>query len=226
MRIVPLALLSLMFLGCPHDAGAPAPASPPAVAASPDAEAPPADEPTREGHCLDDPPDLPLTPVADTGQAGETRIPILGGKAEVVFPAGALEFTAAELSAGVELTYAIEIKEELSGIETQSLVSYTQDPSSPQDLLPLASVVGGGQSYCPADFGRGMRKPPEARTVPTGRETYSLRWSGRNWGGPSCTGEEPKDPFPPGTYAFTVRLSGTLGEPYQVEASVPLVIKP
>jgi hypothetical protein len=153
-------------------------------------------------------------------------VPILGGRAEVVFPAERLTFTAAELAAGVELGYRIVVKDELVGVVAETLTSAASPPEGPCDLLPLASVVGDGQSYCVQDYGLGAPSDPTPRTIPAGEQAYTLSWTGRNWSGPSCTSEPLGAAFPPGTYAFTVRLRGHLDEPYRVECSVPLVIAP
>ena len=69
-------------------------------------------------------------------------------------------------------------------------------------------------------------------TVKKGTYTHSFTWDGRNWNGPSDTGQ-PKGPaFPPGTYTLTVTVHGKVildaaGQkaPYQIARTVKLILK-
>ena len=50
--------------------------------------------------------------------------------------------------------------------------------------------------------------PKEVTSIVGGRYPYKLRWSGRNWNGPSDTNQREGAAFPPGTYEVLVTASG------------------
>ncbi|WP_437967239.1 hypothetical protein WMF04_48125 [Sorangium sp. So ce260] len=70
------------------------------------------------------------------------------------------------------------------------------------------STAGDPQSYCLCDVG--CCAPDEATTVQVDATTatQTIRWSGRQWSGPSDTGNPEDDFFAPGTYDVDVTFDG------------------
>ena len=72
-------------------------------------------------------------------------------------------------------------------------------------------------------------------TLRAGRYEGSFEWTGRNWYGPSDTGNPMGAPFPPGTYTLEIRAEGlyrleedcaTCPAPYDVRATVEFDLVP
>jgi hypothetical protein len=67
-----------------------------------------------------------------------------------------------------------------------------------------------GSAACdPITISKGVRHLTWPSYSP-GDTAVLVPWHGRNWSGPSDTGERERDPFPPGDYALVVTLAGRL----------------
>lgn len=138
-------------------------------------------------------------------------------------------WTRAEAAAGVTLRYRIVVSEPIPGVTPDKQTSAAPGQIPPKELLHLPSVEGGGHRYANVDGGLGPMTAYESRTVPAFSEDFELRWEGKSWSGPSCTGQPLGPAFPPGTYRFQVRVKGVRAKgkgsrPYRVEWSVPITI--
>ncbi len=129
-------------------------------------------------------------------------------------------YTLAEVAAGVSFSYRTVVDAPSAGV-VQTLSATRCDPSDPSGLQVDLQVGGTGQSYCWCDCGLG---PGGTWTVDLAAGTYSnaLDWTGVNWYGPSDTGMPYGSPFPPGTYQFTARASGSAPAP---GGSAPFVVE-
>ncbi len=120
-------------------------------------------------------------------------------------------FTLAQAQAGIMIPYDVVVASDVPNV-----VSAPQDaggcgaPGS-SGLIVFEQLGGGGQSYCVCDTGLcapGSRPPV---TVHAGSYGGIFSWSGRNWAGPSDTGNPMGAAFPAGSYALTVSARGTRG---------------
>ena len=82
-------------------------------------------------------------------------------------------------------------------------------PTPETGAVVLETVVaGGGQKWCVCDVGLcQVQTPPFTPTIP-GDYTVDFTWDGKNWFGPSDTGNQPGPAFPTGTYEFRVSIAG------------------
>lgn len=100
-----------------------------------------------------------------------------------------------------------------------------------EDPLSFASYQIGGpapggeqQVYCECDVGCCL--PDEAATImlPATTASANVQWSGRNWSGPSDTGNQEGDFFLPGKYGVVVTFNGRAQG--SVTATLPIEIIP
>lgn len=120
-------------------------------------------------------------------------------------------FTLAQTQAGIMIPYDVVVAADVANV-----VSAPQDAGGcgapgQSGLILFEQLGGGGQSYCVCDTGLcapGSRPPV---TVHAGTYGGSFSWTGRNWGGPSDTGNPMGAVFPAGSYALTVSARGIQG---------------
>ncbi len=92
-------------------------------------------------------------------------------------------------------------------------------------LDPFYVFSGGDQQHCRCDVGL-CRATDEWITLQPGTYELTAEWSGRNWQGPSDTGNQPGEYFPPGTYDFEVSTVGEYRDandqvmPYEVSSTM------
>jgi hypothetical protein len=147
------------------------------------------------------------------------------------FPAQRCSFTLAEASAGITFHYDVIVAMDGISVVPQPEDAGGCDSAGPSGLIPLSTVSGGGQSYCLCDVG--FCAPPSMTPVTLAMGTYpdSFTWDGKNWGGPSDTGN-PKGPaFPPGHYTLTVSAKGQVempgpAAPFVVTGTLDIEITP
>lgn len=99
------------------------------------------------------------------------------------------------------------------------------DPASWIDYdIRGTSITGTPMTYCLCDTG--CCPPDVERTVSVDDTTVSevIDWSGRQWTGPSDTGNPMGDYFEPGAYVVTVGFYG--GDTGQVVAALPIQVRP
>jgi len=139
----------------------------------------------------------------------------------IEFPEGdRCSYTQSELAAGVTLNFEVRIEQSLDGVHPvpPDLGGCGQPDAS--GLIVGFEIAGNtGDRYCLCDVGPCMRQTFSTRTV-AGTYPNTIRWDGRNWQGPSDTGNREGAAFPPGTYTLTVTAKGTRDGPGSCEASV------
>lgn len=148
----------------------------------------------------------------------------------ITFPKDGYTFTLAEAAKGIKLDYEIAILKETEGVTPLPFGPSFAEPAGASGMFPRVQISGDGQFYCLQDFG--LAFPPKGKVVTLKKGSYkhSIEWDGRNWNGPSDTGNPKGKPFPAGTYDVIVKVHGTLktdkGEvPYQFTATSTLVLK-
>lgn len=121
-------------------------------------------------------------------------------------------FTAAELEGGVPLTYRVEVDSD-TPVWSRPLDAGGCDQPDASGLRVLERVTGGDQNWCICDSGLCMAPEPQFSVLDPGVFPAEIVWDGRNWSGPSDTGNPPGPPFPPGEYRFAVRAAGQYEDP-------------
>jgi hypothetical protein len=168
-------------------------------------------------------------------QSSAGAAPKPGGKAlkdvvKIQFPEKGYAFTTAEAARGVKLTYRIVVSEDFPNVIPLPHGPSSATPPGPSGLYPLERIAGNGQVYCLLDFGLGAPPREVVKTVKRGNYLHAFTWDGRNWMGPSDTGQPKGKPFPAGTYTITVTLRGYLKtaegkKAYNISGSTKLVLK-
>ena len=147
---------------------------------------------------------------------------------EIQFPEAACTYFTSQLSEGVTIPYQIVV--------TQShLVSPTSqqngcDEAGPSGLRAFERIygtdyLGNENQYCLCDVGLCEDSPIESMVQP-GTYQGSISWEGRNWNGPSDTGNPQGEPFVGGSYTVEVKAIGETddGTPYEVIGELPITI--
>jgi hypothetical protein len=94
-------------------------------------------------------------------------------------------------------------------------------------LILFERVDGGGQAYCLCDTGLCLAMPLPPRTLHAGTYATTFSWDGKNWNGPSDTGNPQGPPFPPGDYTVSVSAIGTQGTAsFAVSATLAIRLTP
>ncbi len=148
----------------------------------------------------------------------------------IEFPQKEYVFTTAEAAKGIKIEYRIIVDEDLPKIIPLPHGPSSATPAGPGGLYPLERIAGNGQSYALLDYGLGPPPQDVIKPVKKGTYTHTFKWDGRNWGGPSDTGQPKGPPFPAGTYMLTITVHGKMmtdnGKvPYQISKSVKVVLK-
>jgi hypothetical protein len=174
-----------------------------------------------------------IPPPRDGGVCGGGASSNLSG-VQLVFPDQPCSYTAAEVAAGIQIVY-----DEVITAPVGKLVPAPGDDGGcarPDDagLIVGYRIAGAGQNYCLCDTG--LCAPQSLVTTPVvGTHARQISWDGRNWNGPSDTGNREGAAFPPGTYTITLTASGTrqssdsgadAGSTFSVTASRSITITP
>jgi hypothetical protein len=151
--------------------------------------------------------------------------------ASLTFPDDRCSYTQAEAAAGITIRYQVEIAADLAGVHPSPTDAGRCEQPGASGLVVGFGIAGNGQSYCICDTGlcdqQTFTTAPRAGTYPT-----QIAWDGRNWSGPSDTGNPKGAPFPPGTYNLTLTARGSVdgaadgGAAYLVTAIRFLTIMP
>jgi hypothetical protein len=130
-----------------------------------------------------------------------------------------------------EFTYEVTTDSTVPPIEIKAGSGCGPCTKASEDPLSLTSYQIGGtapggqsQNYCLCDVGCCL--PEEADTIMLPATTVSdkIQWSGRNWSGPSDTGNPEGDFFLPGKYGVNVSFNGR--DQGSVMATLPIEIVP
>ena len=121
-------------------------------------------------------------------------------------------FTLKEVAAGIHIPYNLVVASALSNLvpEVQD-IGYCDQPDE-SGLILFEKLTGSGQNFCLCDTGGCMQDDRLVSLVP-GIYAHSFDWIGKNWRGPSDTGDSQGAPFPTGTYSLDLSAKGTVGQP-------------
>jgi hypothetical protein len=118
-------------------------------------------------------------------------------------------FTVSQAQAGIAIPYDVLVANGVADVvPTPQDAGMCGQPGS-SGLILFERLDGGGQVYCLCDTGLCLAMPLPPRTLQAGMYANTFSWNGRNWMGPSDTGNPQGLPFPPGDYTLTVRATGT-----------------
>ena len=137
---------------------------------------------------------------------------------------GPCTFTLAQAAAGVDVAYDVVVDAELTGVEPAPQDAGGCGRPGASGLILFESLSGGGHLYALLDSGLCEPSTPST-TLPKGTWTSSFHWTGRNWEGPSDTGNPMGAPFPAGSYTFRASAVGRWnGAAFEVRAAVPVTL--
>lgn len=174
-----------------------------------------------------------VPPPRDGGSCGWGASSNLPG-VQLAFPEQPCSYTAAEVAAGIQIAY-----DEVITAVVGNLIPAPGDDGGcarPDDagLIVGYRIAGAGQNYCLCDTG--LCEPQSLVTTSVvGTHARLIPWDGRNWNGPSDTGNREGAAFPPGTYTITLSANGTrqisdggadAGGTFSVTASRSITITP
>lgn len=127
-------------------------------------------------------------------------------------------FTSQELAAGVTLGYTVVLEDHGTYVWSKPLDAGRCDQPGASGLRVQERIQGDGQQWCVCDTGLCMDPVRVDQLLVDGTYQDTIQWDGRNWQGPSDTGNTPGDRFPPGDYLFVVRAAGFFGDAPGVNA--------
>jgi hypothetical protein len=117
-------------------------------------------------------------------------------------------FTVAEAAKGIKIPYEIVVADDIPGVAPMPPGPSFNTPAGKSGLYPYIRITGNDQVYAPLDYGLGAPPEPQFQALKKGTYAASFDWDGRNWQGPSDTGQARGAAFPPGTYTITVTAVG------------------
>ncbi|HEV8323923.1 MAG TPA: hypothetical protein VG389_20060 [Myxococcota bacterium] len=145
------------------------------------------------------------------------------------FPPQDCTFTLAEAAAGISITYEVAVAAPVDMVTPAPQDAGGCGPiTNPSGLLVFELLGGGGQQYCLCDVGLCAPGSTTIQLVP-GNYGAAFTWTGRNWDGPSDTGNPMGAPFPPGDYTLAASAIGTFGAaatPFNVAATFVVHLVP
>jgi hypothetical protein len=153
---------------------------------------------------------------------------------QLAFPDQPCSYTAAEVAVGIEIAYEEVITAAVAGLRPAAGDAGGCAQADDAGLLVSYRISGAGQSYCLCDTGLCAPQSTVTTTV-VGTHPRRIPWDGRNWSGPSDTGNREGAAFPPGTYTVALTASGSrvisdggidAGGTFSVTASRPVTITP
>lgn len=149
---------------------------------------------------------------------------------KVEFPKDGYRFKVDEVAKGIKITYKVVIAKDIEGMMPSPFGPSFHEPAGPSGLHPREKIFGNGQLYALLDFGLAFPPKIKPRTLKKGTYTHTFDWDGRNWTGPSDTGNPKGKPFPPGTYELSIEMHGNrvlekVMMPYEIKGKTKLVLE-
>ncbi|HEX3906057.1 MAG TPA: hypothetical protein VH853_24760 [Polyangia bacterium] len=149
--------------------------------------------------------DAPLLP--DAGGCNGLASSDLPG-VSLAFPDQPCAYTVAQVAAGIEIDYQEQIVQALADLRPSQWDDGRCQTPDDAGLIVGYEISGAGQSYCRCDVGLCPAQTFDTAVV-AGTHGRQIPWDGRNWDGPSDTGNPEGAPFPPGTYTLALTATGT-----------------
>jgi hypothetical protein len=157
-------------------------------------------------------------PVSGTSCNGAAASDLPG--VSILFPDDRCSYTPAEVAAGIAINYQVRVEQSLDGIHPVPVDLGGCGTPDTSGLIVGFEITGNSNSrYCLCDVGPCMRQTFTTQAL-TGTYPAAIQWDGRNWLGPSDTGNPKGTAFPPGTYTLTVTAKGTWNGPGSCDASL------
>lgn len=130
----------------------------------------------------------------------------------IQFPNAPCTFSLAQAAVGIRVAYRVVVAQNLAGVHpTSGDAGHCQTPDA-SGLIVGFSFDGNGQKYCRCDTG--LCAATTFTTAPaSGTYDTAIDWDGRNWSGPSDTGNPEGPAFPVGTYQLTLTATGIWDDP-------------
>jgi hypothetical protein len=144
----------------------------------------------------------------DSGGCQVTSETDLAG-AHIELDASRCVFTLAQAAAGIAVGYDVVVDADVQNVVPRAQDAGGCDAADRSGLIPFELVSGAGQRYCLCDVGLCPAPSGAPVTLLAGRYHHTFTWDGRNWTGPSDTGNPQGAPFPQGTYALRVSAVGS-----------------
>jgi len=142
----------------------------------------------------------------------------------ITFPDPVCSFTLEEVAAGISIPYEIRVTE--AHTVTPTSQQNGCDEPGPSGLRPFPRIHGNDQEYCLCDVGL-CADTTMTTEVATGVYEGTIEWEGRNWSGPSDTGNPMGEPFGVGGYDVEVKALGEVDAvPYEVLGTLKLRLTP
>jgi hypothetical protein len=136
-------------------------------------------------------------------------------------------FTLAQAQAGITIPYDVVVASDVAGVVPAPEDAGGCGAPGSSGLIVFEKLGGGGQSYCLCDTGLCAPGALPPVTLHAGTYASSFAWSGRNWTGPSDTGNPMGTVFPAGPYVLTVSSKGTVGgTSFVVTAALSIELTP
>ena len=111
-------------------------------------------------------------------------------------------------AAGISIPYTVIVEAPLDDVVPMPQDAGQCGAPGPSGLIVFERLQGGGQVYCVCDEGLCAGPDSTPRTLAAGMTEGAFEWTGRNWTGPSDTGNPVGEPFPAGIYTLTVSAAG------------------
>ena len=146
---------------------------------------------------------------------------------EIRFP-GTCRWAIGKVREGIDIPYEVVVEEEISGIVPTPTDAGSCDRPGDSGLITSVVFQGDDQRWCRCDTGNCPRPQYKPKTLEPGTYRNTVHWEGRNWTGPSDTGNPKGEPFPPGTYEMSVQTRGERAFPdgrrkkFKVEATMEI----
>lgn len=163
------------------------------------------------------------------GAGGSSTLP--GVRIEFLATAECV-FTLSRAAAGISIPYQVVVDEDVPNVKPAPQdAGHCGKPAWADGLILFEVLEGQGQKYCLCDEGLCAPSEPAAVTLKKGVYPFAFEWDGRNWEGPSDTGNPEGAPFPSGHYTLVVSARGeakVLGMPvfseFEVAATFPITL--
>ncbi len=117
-------------------------------------------------------------------------------------------FTLQQAMQGITFHYNVVVDADVSGVTPQRQDAGRCQTAHESGLFLGEKILGGSQNYCVCDTGLCAPQTIGPVTLKAGSYPGTFSWDGRNWNGPSDTGNPKGAAFPAGAYTFKVHAGG------------------